>query len=339
MKFPDDLFDEAEQLEDRGDEIGALRVWRELANHRPDDAGVFCRLARVAKVLGNIEEAQLAFKRAIHLDAAMPSAYLGLASIALGQGDYQEAESRLRSALRFDKNEAAYCMLGVALQGLDRYEEARASYLEALEVDPAFEEAYYNLGVLVRESDPAEAEAFFSKALECTPDYGEAHRELGWRLRSRNALPEAEYHLRRAIEIQPDDAWAHVYLGNLFWSRGDVAGAAAEYEWARESEPDRAFPLWALGNLYESQEEWTKAQALYEQALALEPDDTVGNMNFGRMLKKKGEHATAKLYLERAVFLDPNYATAKTLLAELQQDTQARRAQGKGPNNRRHKEE
>ena len=318
MKTPNELFDEAEHLEDIGDESGALRVWQQLVGRRPEDAGVFCRLGRVAKRLGNIAEAGLAFNRAIQLDEAMSSAYLGLASIALRQHDYQQAESQLRSALRFDKNEAAYCMLGVALEALGRKQEARASYFAAVEIDPAFDEAYYNLGVLVRDSDPAEAEMFFSRAIECTPDYAEAHRELGWRLRARNALPEAEYHLRRAIELQPDDAWGHVYLGNLFWTGGQIAEAIVEFEWARESEPNRAFPLWALANLYEDQEEWVKAQGLYERALTIEPDDTVGNMNFGRMLRKKGEPANAKLYLERALFLDPNYAAAKTLLAELE---------------------
>jgi superkiller protein 3 len=315
---PDELFDKAERLEDSGDESGALFVWRQLANERPYDAGVFCRLGRVARRLGDVQEAQLAFRQAIQLDVATPSAHFALASIALALGEYREAESCLMSGLRFEKNEAAYCMLGVALERLGRRQEARASYLAALEIDPAFDEAYYNLGVLLRENDPAESEALFRRALECTPDYPQAHRELGWRLRARNALPEAESHLRRAIDLDPDDAWAHVYLGNTLWARADIAQAIAEYDRARESEPNRAFPLWSLANLHEDRKEWKKAQDLYERALELEPDDLVANMNLGRMFKKKGEPTAAKLFLERALLLDPGYEPARTLLAGLE---------------------
>jgi len=65
----------------------------------------------------------------------MASAHLGLASIALRQAEYDEAESLLRTALRLEDNEAEFSMLGFALRELDRDEEAKSSYLRALEIE------------------------------------------------------------------------------------------------------------------------------------------------------------------------------------------------------------
>lgn len=91
-----------------------------LADQRPDDAGVFCRLGRLARKLGAFEEAAPAFRRAIALDPALPSAHLGLALIVLEQGDYEGAEYHTRCAVQLEKSEAAYCILGVALKILGK---------------------------------------------------------------------------------------------------------------------------------------------------------------------------------------------------------------------------
>jgi protein O-GlcNAc transferase len=314
---PEQLFEEAARLETAGEEAAALQVWKRLVEIHPDAVSL-CRLARLAERLGEPDEAEQAFRCAIVSDPNFGPPYIGLGSLLIDRGEYRDAADFLGRALQLKPSEDAYCLRGIALKCLGKIEEARQSYLSALKVNSSFEEAYYNLGVLTRNSDPAEAETLYSKALECSPDYAEAHRELGWQLTKRQAVMEAESHIRRAIELQPADAWAHIYLANLLWSRGDIEAATAEYEWARESAPEQAFPLWSLANLYEDQEDWAKAQPLYERAIALEPDDVVANMNFGRMLKKKGDLPAAKEYLERALLLDPDYTKAKDLLVELQ---------------------
>jgi tetratricopeptide (TPR) repeat protein len=313
MKSSEELFEEAERLEEEGEQVPALQKWRDLAATYPDP-NALCRLALLARELSENDEAERALRRAIELDPKLGVAYLALCSMAIHRRDYEEAECLVRQALRIEETRSGYCLLGSALSRHGRREEAKASYLKAIEMDPQFEEAYFNLGVLVGDSDPGEAEALFSRAIELDPDYAEAHRELGWRLRLRDSLRNAEDHIRRAIELQPDDAWAHLYLGNLLWRRGDTASAVAEYEWAREAAPDSGVPVWALANLYENQEEWGKAQALYERALALQPDDVVGNTNFGRMLKRKGNLASARVYSERALLLDQTMAPRRPFL-------------------------
>src|ERR1700690_2070592 len=92
----------------------------------------------------------------------------------------------------------------IARRNLGKTLEAEEAYRRAIRLDADYEEAYYNLGVLLREDRPSEAEALFRKALDLDPDYAVAHRELGWALNKRGTHDdETEGHLRKAIELDP----------------------------------------------------------------------------------------------------------------------------------------
>lgn len=169
MKSPEELLAEAEELESRGDEHGAIAAWRELAARRPDDPVALCRFARLAIRLSEPDEAERALRRAITVDPNLSEAYLVLGSLAQDKWDNEEAEHLLRQALSREKTKEGYSMLGVVLQRLGRNAEAEAAYREAIAIDPEFDEAYYNLGVLLRHTDPPAAERLFSRALSIDP--------------------------------------------------------------------------------------------------------------------------------------------------------------------------
>jgi Flp pilus assembly protein TadD len=130
MKSADELFAEADRLEEAGDQHGALAVWRTLAERHPDPVAL-CRLGGLAKELGETGEAENAFRDAIKLDASLGAAYVRLAVIAIDKGEYQEAGNLLRQLLRIEKTEGGYCLLGVSLGNLGRQDEAEASYRAA----------------------------------------------------------------------------------------------------------------------------------------------------------------------------------------------------------------
>lgn len=108
------------------------------------------------------------------LEPDFNGAQLTLASIALHEQDYGQAECCLRKALSIKENRAAgFTMPGVALR---------------------------NLGVLLRDKEPEEAPALFIKVLELDPGSASAHRELGWIYRKLDRIGEAEVHVRKAID-------------------------------------------------------------------------------------------------------------------------------------------
>ncbi len=59
-----ELFDEADRLEEDGQRERALIVWRQLAETHPT-RNVFLRLASITKELGLIDDAEHAFQRRV----------------------------------------------------------------------------------------------------------------------------------------------------------------------------------------------------------------------------------------------------------------------------------
>ncbi len=116
MKSPEELLAEAEELESRGDEHGAIAAWRELAARRPDDPVALCRFARLAIRLSEPDEAERALRRAITVDPNLSEAYLVLGSLAQDKWDNEEAEHLLRQALSREKTKEGYYMMGAQLR-------------------------------------------------------------------------------------------------------------------------------------------------------------------------------------------------------------------------------
>jgi tetratricopeptide (TPR) repeat protein len=327
MSFKE-LFDEAVRLEEVQPER-ALAAWQELATSNPT-LSIFMRLARCAQNLGLTDEAEQSFKKALRIDGRTVLALTGLGMLAIDRRDYQAAEDYFERACALEEDSADsrdrlpiwLTFLGVALRNVGKNLEAEEAYRRAIRIDSKYEEAYFNLAVLLANDRPSEAKALLRRALELDPDYAVAHGELGWVLhrRRRHGRPrrnaEVEGHFRRAIELAPNDAWAHICLGTYLW--GDVDSAVAEFQIARELEPNWTVPLWSLGNVYEILlEDFDLAQSFFEMALQLDADDVVTLTNFGRLCKKRGQFDRAREYLRRALVLNPRYDKARTLLSDI----------------------
>jgi Flp pilus assembly protein TadD len=183
-----ELFDEADRLETEGEKERALGVWRQLAETSPT-RNVFLRLASITKELGLIDDAEYAFKRALKIDDCSALAARGLGILAINRRDYMAAESYLKRACEIEESPAGFSLLGVAFWDTGRDLEAEEAYRRAIGIDPKYEEAYYNLGVLLRDDRPSEAEPLFRTAIELDPGYACAHRELGFLLTSHGANP------------------------------------------------------------------------------------------------------------------------------------------------------
>ena len=206
---PQELFTEAIRLENEGQRELALDGFRRLTETNPT-RNAFLRLAGLSKELGLLEDAEKAFHRALEIDGRCALALMELGLLAIGRRDFELAETHLKKACEIKEYPGGFSLLGMALHNRGKAIEAEQAYRHALRIDPNYEEAHYNLGVLLRHDRPSEAEASFRTALELDPDYACAHRELGFLLARGGPNPEAESHLRRAIELDPHDerAWA-----------------------------------------------------------------------------------------------------------------------------------
>ncbi len=312
----DELTDKAELLEYEGRISQALEAWRMALQHYTTPYLLF-RFGSLAMECAQWEDAERALLNAVDLAPSFPAPYTGLGILYKEQGNFRSAEAWLKKGLALEESAPTYTALGVAQRRLGASSAAIQSFKRAIEIEPEYEEAYFNLGIMFPEERSAEAIASFSKALELDPAYQEAHRELGWALRRLARYDEAEWHLKRAVELDNSDGWAHTYLGNLQWARGETQSAERAFKSAVEVWPDDSMTHSHLAYFYECLDRNDEAKFFYENALQLDPDDIESHLRFGRLLAKLGEAARAKMHLERVLALEPENEEARAALTAL----------------------
>ena len=313
----DELIDKAEQLAETGAINEAIECWHSILRRKSDPI-LLCQFGRLATKLGRWAEAEQAFLSAIELAPELPSPYECLGLLCLERDDFELARDYFEKCVGIEENARTFTLLGVVQSQLGLMVAARGSFSKALEIDPDYEEACYNLALTFRDTQSAKAISLFEKALELDPEYSAAHRELGWSLRRLEQFPEAVCQLRRAIELDDSDGWSYIYLGNTMWVTGELASAEQAFKMGIEVWPDDSLPYWCLAMFYEYQGRAQEAESLYQKSLQIDSDDPEANLHFGLYLKEIGELAKAKAYLRRALSFDPHNEKARVILSELE---------------------
>jgi tetratricopeptide (TPR) repeat protein len=95
------------------------------------------------------------------------------------------------------------------LRAHGRNVEAEAALQAATRIDPAFAEAWYNLGDLLDDQGRSEAAIeCLRKSLQAAPDYIDAMFNLALLLQRRNECAEAADYWRRYLTIDGHSEWA-----------------------------------------------------------------------------------------------------------------------------------
>ena len=97
------------------------------------------------------------------------------------QGLLQQALSESSQMLeRFPNSIVLYNIAGASNAGLMQFDDAIDSYKQALKIKPDYAEAYYNMGIALKDKgDPEAAIDSYKQALKIKPDYAEAYNNMG----------------------------------------------------------------------------------------------------------------------------------------------------------------
>lgn len=113
------------------------------------DPAVWNRLGLVELALGNRPQAIEDFRTAASLRLDYPEAHANYGAILADADDFAGAAQELELAVKYAPGSAgAWLNLGNAHRGLQAFEKAEAAYRRALHLDPALNDARYNLALL-----------------------------------------------------------------------------------------------------------------------------------------------------------------------------------------------
>jgi len=145
---------------------------RSLLFYTPSDPQVLVSLGEVLLHRGHFEEAREQFEEAIHLTGASARAYAGLARAAVydsgSPGDVLSS-AEVAAAIAPDYAPAQIAM-GVALRELGRVDEALELLQQAYDIDPAWPDTTYQLGLTSAiQGDTAAAHRAWGRYVETAP--------------------------------------------------------------------------------------------------------------------------------------------------------------------------
>ncbi|HEX8150489.1 MAG TPA: tetratricopeptide repeat protein [Pyrinomonadaceae bacterium] len=265
---------------------------RAFLNTHPEAGGVRHELGEALAATGRYAEAIREFERA----ADGLAGDLRRAELLEATGQESRARELFSSIVRFyQESEPAdaptLTTVARALVHLERFQDARSLYAEAVEADPSYVEAQLGGGELFTEKyNYAEAADFFEDALKVNPNSARAH--LGVAVNKKIGRDEEVLaSLARALDINPNMVEARALAAALELEAGEYEEASAEIDKGLGVNP-RSAELHALraALLYLQDKDFAPAAA---QALAVNP-------RYGRLYETLAHYATITRRVEQA---------------------------------------
>ncbi|MBI4082006.1 MAG: tetratricopeptide repeat protein [Candidatus Lambdaproteobacteria bacterium] len=183
---------------------------------------------------------------------------------------------------------------GLILVQLGDHEAAIASYRQAIERDPSFSPAHYNLGTAcAAERRWAEAEEAFLQAVRLAED-AEAWANLGAVYEAQDKLELAEDAFRKAVRLDPQERDARWRLGSIYLRLGQSDRAAQTFQDAVDVDESNVEAWNGLGLVAFHRGELDAARAYYLKAIALRDDHARAWNNLGNVYARQGNASAAE---------------------------------------------
>jgi len=200
---------------ERRPNAGIERVKRQIALV-PESGAHQYLLGQLYAALGDTEQAEAAYLKAVQLDPSLIAAYAPLANLYVASGRQEEALAKMEDALKVNPNSVQVLMLTGTLYELSgEVEKAQQTYEKLLGINATFPPAANNLAYiyLQQEGKLERALELAEVAWQAAPGNPYIADTLGWILYKRATYERALSLISESAEKLPDDATVQFHLG------------------------------------------------------------------------------------------------------------------------------
>jgi tetratricopeptide (TPR) repeat protein len=282
--------------------LGLLALKNIKDNQEPPQANIQSIIALYSN--GKIQEALIDIEVLVKDFPNSPILYNIRASCYKANGQMDASIKDYKKAITLKPDYAeAYYNLGVTLREVGQIDAALKSYEKSLAIKHEYPGAHNNIGNIFLDLGSLDSAIdHFEWAVAFKPDYAEAHNNLGVVERKQEKFDQAIKSFEKAIAIQPNYAQAHTNLGHTFKELGQLNAAVKSYEKAIAIKPDYDEVHNNLGIVYQQLGQINDSINQFEKALAIKPDDADVYYNLS--------------YLNKYTFNDPQITKMKSLLSD-----------------------
>ncbi|MDZ7362790.1 MAG: tetratricopeptide repeat protein [candidate division KSB1 bacterium] len=256
---------------------------------QPNYAPLHINYAHALFNAGRFEESAAAFRQALKVDPKSSHALLGLARIALAQGDLPASERYALQAVAMKaKHQEARGLLAEVYRRLNRPEKAANELLIAQRLPPVTP-----LADSLHEEVIAEGVSFLR------------YRERGFAYLSKNQIEKAVGEFQMALQLRPNPQ-AYLYVGDLLRQIKKYDQALVHYRRAIELQPDSPVALVSLTAALYEVGQTEEAFAGIENALLLYPAFPAAYLNLATFHVRSGRPGEAIASLRRGLRYTPD---------------------------------
>lgn len=120
---------------------------------------------------------------------------------------------------------------GAELMRKGDYREAIVILKKAIDLNPDFSEAYYNVGISYEQlGKHKDAIEMFKKTIELTPDDANAYYALGYAYYQKRKYKQAIDAFENTVTLKPNNAFAFRKLGSAYLKVGEKDKAREQYQ-------------------------------------------------------------------------------------------------------------
>jgi tetratricopeptide (TPR) repeat protein len=144
----------------------------------------------------------------------------------------------------------------------------------------------------------------YTKAIELYPAYHDAYGERGLGYFRMGQLDKAIENYKLSIKHKPNNSKVYSNMGIIYFQKGELDKAKEVYEKAVEIDPRFVDARRNLGSVYAQQKRFDAAIAQFTEALKYDPDNATLHQYMGFVYRDKGDTANAKVWLDKAKRLE-----------------------------------
>jgi len=270
----------------------AVKAYRRAIALDPVNLKMIQRFAQLAGRDG-LAEAIAMYKALLSRTADSPEAFFELGRLEMQRGQRASAIAAYRGAIALKADVFKYHFnLGGALFESGRLAEAASAYRVAIPLDPGEAQGHFALAVVLQEmGEIGAASEGYGKALAIKPDFAHALNNLGALLMDRGELKQGEGFVRRSLELDPKNISALCNLANILVKRGKARPALDVFQIALGLDPQHVTTLCNFGAFLETMGDRDRALQCYETVLKRHPECASARFNLGMCQLASGEFA------------------------------------------------
>ncbi len=216
------------------------------------------------------------------------------------------------------RNQRAFSNLGIAYRNAGSLSLAKASFENAIAIDPTYAHAHFNLGAWYDQNGlPNEAISHFEQAVAAEPLNADSHCNLGACLTRVGQFESAMIHYNRSIELMSNKPEPFFNRGHIYANQGRLAEALDDYTHAIKLAPGWSLAYLYAGNMYYATNQFDQAIAFYEKCVSLQPNHASAWESLGKTYAAQQQWGAAKKCFERALQIQPSFVEAQNALQQL----------------------